>query len=134
MGTVVTKEPTMARHYKSSKGGINHKPNKFNDESSHDKDSRDGSMGFNPRIAQRANMNEFYAGMDARRRQELEDSGMIHENPNAIANLPQEVMIKAYPKNGPYMPEGLDDTSRGVDMQMDYDDSKRREHFYPKKV
>jgi hypothetical protein len=78
---------------------------------------------------------EPYAGMDPRRRQELEDAGMIHEDHRAIANLPQEVMIKAYPYNGPYLPEGLDDTIKGVDRQIDMlDDRKRQEHMFPKKV
>lgn len=93
-----------------------------------------GDMGFNTSIARRANTNEFYAGMDARRRQELEDSGMISENASAIANLPQEVMIKSYPKSNNYLPEGIDDTIRGVDMQMDYDDGKRAARMAPKKV
>ena len=77
---------------------------------------------------------EYYAGMEPRRRQEMEDAGMIHEDPREIANLPQQVMIKPYPMTGPYMPEGLDDTIAGVDRQMDYDDDKRRATFYPKKV
>lgn len=77
---------------------------------------------------------EYYAGVDPRRTQEMEDAGMIHENPKAIANLPQEVMIKAYPLTGPYNPEILDDTIAGVDHQMDYDDGKRAMNFYPKKV
>jgi hypothetical protein len=136
----------MARHY-SSKPKMkhhakhhgkhhdpDHMPQKYNDEERRDKDGRGADMGFNESYARRANMNEFYAGMDARRRQELEDEMMIHEDHRAIANMPQEVMIKAYPKTGPYMPEGLDDTIRGVDDQMDYDDSQRRAHFYPKKV
>ena len=76
----------------------------------------------------------YYEGMDARRRQEMEDSGMIHEDHRAIANLPQEVKIAPYPKTGPYIPEVLDDNISGVDMQMDGDDKKRREHFKPKKV
>ncbi len=75
-----------------------------------------------------------YAGDLARRHQEMQDAGMIHEDPRAIANMPQEVMIKPYPKPGPYLPEGLDDTIAGVDRQMDYDDEKRKESFYPKKV
>lgn len=77
---------------------------------------------------------ERYSGMESRRTQEMQDAGMIRENPSAIANLPQEVMIKAYPMSGPYMPEGLDDSIRGVDGQMDYDDSQRRKTMYPKKV
>lgn len=78
---------------------------------------------------------EGYAGMPVSMRRGLEvDDEMIHEDHRAIANLPQEVMIKAYPKSGPYLPEGLNDSLSGVDRQMDYDDSKRREHFNPKKV
>lgn len=87
-------------------------------------DRRDESRG----------MQGYYSGMDARRRQEMEDAGMIHEDHRAIANLPQEVMIKPYPMTGPYIPEVLDDTIRGVDKQMDFDDRKRKEHFFPKKV
>ncbi len=75
-----------------------------------------------------------YEDMDDRHIQEMHDGGMIRENPHAIANLPQEVMIKPYPKNGPMMPESLDDTIAGVDRQIDYDDSQRRRNFYPKKV
>lgn len=77
---------------------------------------------------------EYYAGMDPRRRQELEDAGMIHEDHGAVANLPQAPKMVFYPKTGPYIPEDLDDTIRGVDGQMDYDNDKRRAHFYPKKV
>lgn len=77
---------------------------------------------------------EHYAGMSERTRLEREDGGMIFEDHRAISNLPQEVMIKAYPRTGPNMPSGLDDTIRGVDKQMDYDDSQRARNFYPKKV
>lgn len=78
--------------------------------------------------------NEMYAGMDARRRQEMEDAGMINEDHRQVANLPQEVIMKAYPKTGPYLPEVLNDTLAGVDKQMDGDDNQRRRHFNPKKV
>lgn len=77
---------------------------------------------------------EQVAGTDPRRTMEMQDAGMIHADPRHIANLPQEVMIKPYTKTGPYLPEGLDDTIAGVDHQMDYDDSKRKQTFYPKKV
>lgn len=99
--------------------------------------SSDGGALSSPRehmMSDRDMRHEFYAGMDGRRRQELEDAGMIHENPNAVANMPQEVMIKAYPKTGPYMPEELDDSITGIDRQMDRDDSQRRKGFMPKKV
>ena len=85
-------------------------------------------------MAKRYHNEGHYAGMESRRKEEREDGGMIAEDKNAIANMPQEVMIKMYPKTGPSMPEDLDDTIRGIDKQMDADDSKRRQHFAPKKV
>lgn len=74
-----------------------------------------------------------YAGEYARRTQEMQDAGMIREDRNAIANLPQEVMIKPYPMTGPYNPEMIDDTISGVDRQMDRDDSQRKSNFRPHK-
>lgn len=74
-----------------------------------------------------------YAGYNARRTEEMQDAGMIREDRNEIANLPQNVMIKAYPKTGPYLPEGLDDTIRGVDYQMDEDDGGRMKVEAPHK-
>jgi hypothetical protein len=78
--------------------------------------------------------NEAYAGESARRTQEMQDAGMIREDRSAIANMPQEVMMKQYPKPGNYMPEDLNDDISGVDRQMDMDNSKRRAHMQPKKV
>jgi len=109
------------------RGPVRHNADKFNDEMRHDQDGRMGASFHH-------HGSDHYDGYNARRTQEMQDAGMIRENPSAIANLPQEVMIKMYPKTGPYLPEGLDDSIRGVDMQMDYDDSQRRAHFYPKKV
>lgn len=80
-----------------------------------------------------SHFDEPYAGMEPRRRHELEDAGMIHEDHSAIANMPQNVMIKPYRKSGAYMPEGLDDTIRGIDEQMNSDDRKRSATFNPHK-
>lgn len=106
-----------------------HQRDRFNDEKQHDRgDERAVYRRF------RALGDEVYAGMEPRRRQEMEDAGYIHEDHSQIANLPQYPIVKSYPHTGPYMPEGLEDSINGVDHQMDYDDDKRREHFYPKKV
>lgn len=123
----------MAKRYHHSKmeDRSSHKKEMFNDEKHHDRGNERAAY----RKFRAHGMDEgFYAGMEPRRRQEMEDAGYIHEDHSAIANLPQDVKIMAYPKTGPYMPEGLDDTINGVDHQMDYDDSQRRSHFYPKKV
>jgi len=98
------------------------------------KDHMRGQEIAEQRKARMMGYHDMYSGIEARRHQEMQDAGMIHENPSAIANMPQEVMIKPYPRTGPYMPEVLDDTIAGVDRQMDYDDFKRADSFYPKKV
>lgn len=79
-------------------------------------------------------LRDYYSGMEARRRMEMQDSGMIHEDPRAIANMPQDWKITPYPKASPYLPEGLDDTIKGVDHQMSYDEAQAKRGFYPKKV
>lgn len=101
---------------------VHSRPDKFNDET-----NRDREYAFDFRQGD-------YAGVDARRRQEMQDAGMIYEDRNAVANLPQGVVMRPYPMAGGYLPEGIDDTLRGVDEQMAYDNAKRREHFFPKKV
>ncbi len=76
-------------------------------------------------MAKRHHSGGHYEGHEGRRRQEMADGGMIHEDHSAIANMPQNVMMKPYPKEGNYMPEDLNDTLVGVDKQMSADDRKR---------
>ena len=111
----------MARYHdaKESHGG-KMDPKKF----------KEHRMGEEPKYADHMVEDREYA----RRTQHMQDGGMIHSDFNEIANLPQGVMMKQYPKAGPYLPEDLDDTIAGVDRQMDYDDGKRKQNFYPKKV
>lgn len=79
-------------------------------------------------------MQGHYAGMEPRRRQEMEDAGMIHEDHSAVANLPQNVMMKPWPGKEGYLPEVEDDTIRGVNRQMAMDHGKMMQNFVPKKV
>ena len=75
-----------------------------------------------------------YAGEQARRTQEMEDGGMLREDRNAVANMPQQVIYRAYEKNHSYLPEDIDDTIRGIDRQIDeLDGGKVRRHMNPKK-
>jgi hypothetical protein len=75
-----------------------------------------------------------YAGRDATKRMEHHDSMMISEDSSAIANLPQNVIMKDWSDHEAYLPEILDDTIVGINKQINYDDKKRAEHFVPKKV
>lgn len=83
---------------------------------------------------ERDNMRGMYEGFHGRRHQEMKDAGMIHEDHNAIANLPQNVMIKHYGDSYGYTPEDLNDTIEGVDRQIGYDNRQKMTHFFPKKV
>jgi hypothetical protein len=136
-------EPAVKMH---SPAKVHHMKNKFNDESHHDSESYPfGSYMYDRQLLERSRdaaralyrsrgiAGEYYAGAEPRRRQEMADAGMIHEDQRQVANLPQDVKYSPYPVNGPYLPEGIDDTLRGVDAQMDFDDKKRAEHFFPKK-
>jgi hypothetical protein len=75
-----------------------------------------------------------YEGMDERREQESLDASMIPSGKGSFANMPEETVMKLYPRVHEYMPEDLDDTIHGVDRQIDLDVSQRRKHFKPKKV
>lgn len=70
----------------------------------------------------------------SRRHKEMYANGMISEDHSAIANMPQSIKMTEYAQTGPWMPEPLDDTIRGVDKQMNADDSKRRAQLKPSKV
>lgn len=86
------------------------------------------SRGMRERMGQ-----GYYEGPSERRRQEMEDGGMIREDHSAIANMPQEVMMKGWPDGGSYEPEVLDDTIRGISEQKAADSRKMMDHFKPHK-
>ena len=73
------------------------------------KDRRDESKGMK--------MRDYFSGYEARKRMEAEGADMITENRNEIANLPQEVIFKKYPKT-PYDYYDLNDDIKGIDVQM----------------
>jgi len=75
---------------------------------------------------------EMYAGPKLRYMQEYDSSMMIHEDPHAIANLPQHTMMKPYPKCV-YAHSYVPDTIEGIDHQ-EREDSKHQKHdMYPEK-
>ena len=63
--------------------------------------------------------NEFYAGVDPRRRQELADGGMIREDHLSMANLPRRAIHCEYPQSQYYAAPYLDDSVRGTDSYID---------------
>jgi hypothetical protein len=77
---------------------------------------------------------EFYAGAADKHRHEFEDHEMIYEDPRAIANLPQSVEIKTYPRINAYMPGDLDDGMSGIDAQMMENSHQTRKHLKPRKA
>ena len=75
----------------------------------------------------------FYDSMSSRNAQESKDGSMIREDFTAMANLPQEVMIKAYPTAPGAMYPHLNDTFTGVDSQNAHDASKMKREKNPSK-
>lgn len=66
-------------------------------------------------------------------RQEEKDSAMIRNDNSKIANLPTEVMMKAYPPCPAYMDWEMEDNIKGIDKQQSSDNAKRRGGFSPHK-
>lgn len=71
---------------------------------------------------------EEYAGKAMSREMQGRDSGMISENKGAVANMPQEVMYKPWPKADHYLSGDLNDNIRGIDSQMDEDGREMKRH------
>lgn len=70
-----------------------------------------------------------YSGpLNKARREESRDFNMISEDHNAFANLPQQVVHKAWPKAGYYADYDLDDTIRGINEQQNADGSMMKRH------
>ena len=74
-----------------------------------------------------------YEGLNRARDMERSDFSMINEDRSAIANLPQQVMYKEWPKARHYHDYGLDDTIKGIDRQLDKDNAKMESHLQPEK-
>lgn len=77
---------------------------------------------------------DLYSGASARYALERKDAGMIHEDHSAIANLPQDWMIKDWPMKPGYLNDGLDDGISGVDEQLRAEESGLRKGFKPRKI
>jgi len=52
--------------------------------------------------------------------QEKKDGAMIG-GATGLAHMPQNVVMKYYPSDGSYLPEGLNDGISGIDMQKSSD-------------
>lgn len=69
-----------------------------------------------------------------RRTKAMEQGGMIGNDESQIANVPQSVVYRAYPRTYSGMPDdSYNDTMDGIDRQMDKDDSQARKFMNPKK-
>ena len=52
---------------------------------------------------------------------------------SSVANLPQNVSYRPWPKSGNYEDYGLNDTISGIDDQMDQDGAIMKKHIQPGK-
>lgn len=67
----------------------------------------------------------YYEGMAGARAQEKKDGAMISEDMSAVANMPQSVIMREYPKTG-YAYYNLNDTLSGVDSQIKSDMKEKK--------
>lgn len=70
--------------------------------------------------------------MDMRRAMEREDMNMLPKE-RGIANMPRGVVIREYPKDMYSAPEDLNDTIKGIDVQMKSDMKGKKRQAYPEK-
>jgi len=75
----------------------------------------------------------MYEGHSERRHREMKDAGMISEDKSAIANMPQHVEYKGWPRAHEGFDSNIDDTIAGINQQMDRDESHAKRHNVPKK-
>ena len=75
----------------------------------------------------------YYGKMDPARKLEREDFGMINSDYNAVANLPQQVVMKDWPAESNYNNYGVEDSIRGIDRQLNADGSKMKSQLQPEK-
>lgn len=122
-------------HHKKHMGGMMDHDMMMHKKSMMDNDMMMSDMDMMKRSIHRDRMmgEEHYAGYDPRRMQEMRDAGMIQEDHRALANLPQQPIMKYYEGGYHYMPEGLDDTIRGIDNQIGADDAMARKMLHPHK-
>ena len=62
-------------------------------------------------------------------KKEEADFSMMGMDRSSVANMPQQVVYKDWPKSGHYAEYHLDDTIRGINKQEDEDGSKMKKHL-----
>lgn len=75
---------------------------------------------------------EYYADQASRKMQENQDFHMMPDGSNEMANMPQQVVMKYWPKPE-HASYDLDDTINGVDNQMKDDMREKKKGMYPEK-
>ena len=73
-----------------------------------------------------------YEGSHGRKSLESADFAMFGESRSSFANMPQELVLKPFPKGGRYSDYGIDDTVRGIDKQMNDDGAGLKAHMKTK--
>ena len=78
-------------------------------------------------------MAEFKKRHHSSSKSETHSGAMIKNADSQVADMPQDVHYKPWPKGGEYFDPYLDDTITGIDKQMDEDGMKMKKHLDPKK-
>lgn len=136
----------MAKRYHQSKADRMHESSARKSTSMGMRERMHEHMGMTERMHERHHLDRMmrekemynadnrYAGADSRKYREMRDASMIHEDHNAVANLPQNVIYRPYGDSSGYLPQDINDTISGIDWQKGYDMHQAKKHFVPKKV
>jgi hypothetical protein len=84
-------------------------------------------------MAKKRHYDGEYAGEKMRRKEEMRDAGMLHDDKSAVANMPQSVIYKPYGGDFKGFDSNIDDTISGIKRQQDMDESVAKRHNVPKK-
>lgn len=85
------------------------------------------------RMHEKAGMEKYESHMDPRRRHEMNEQGMLYNDPREIANMPQDVMMKGYERIHGFLPESIDDSRHEIEREIRQTDRMSREQYSPKK-
>lgn len=113
----------MARHHKSKRSIAALRTNLRSRENETESMRRNYAAGIE---------DGMYGGRDmyepSERRMEYRSGEMITEDHRAIANMPQQVVYREYPRERAYLRTNLDDTMSGIDMQQGDDVGMANRH------
>ena len=84
-------------------------------------------------MAKKRHYDGEYSGEKMRRKMEMSDAGMLHDDKSAVANMPQDVKYRPWGNDFTGFDSNIDDTISGINQQQRMDEGEAKRHNVPKK-